>query len=125
MMKRALAACLLVWMAGAAMAGPYEEGKAAYDRGDYARAFGLWLPLAEKGNAEAQYDIGVMYLKGKGVPRDYVYVFAYRWFALAAAQGNRQATHERDFIAKFMTPEQILEARYGGAPVAPGRAIVP
>ncbi len=122
MLVRLLTACLLVSMAGAAMAGPYEDGKAAYERGDYATAFKLWLPLAEKGNAEAQYDIGVMYYEGRGVPRDYVYVFAYRWFNRAAAQGNSKAAHRRDFIAKFMTPEQILEARYGGGVAAEGVA---
>jgi len=119
-MQRVLTACLLAAMAGAAMAGPYEDGKAAYARGDFAAAFRLWLPLAEGGNAEAQYDIGLMYYEGRGVPRDYVYVFAYRWFALAAAQGNEQAAHQRDFIARFMTPEQILEARYGGGAKAEG-----
>jgi len=114
MVKRLLSACFLLWVTGAAMAGPYEDGKAAYDRGDYATAFRLWRALAEQGNAQAQYNLGVMYYKGRGVPRDYLYVFAYRWFNLAAAQGNKQAAHSRDYIAKFMTPEQILEARYGG-----------
>ncbi len=90
MMKRLLIAGILAWKSGAAMAGPYEDGKAAYNRGDYATAFKLWLPLAEQGDATAQYNIGVMYSKGRGVPRDYVYVFAYRWFNLAAAQATRK-----------------------------------
>lgn len=117
-MKRLLTACFFVSMAGAVMAGPYEDGKAAYERGDYARAFRLWLPLALQGNAQAQFNVGVMYYEGRGVQRDYEYVFAYRWFNRAAAQGNEEAARSRDFIAKFMTPEQILEARYGGAAIS-------
>jgi hypothetical protein len=39
---------------GSAMAGPAEDGQAAYQRGDYAAAMRLWRPLAEQGNARAQ-----------------------------------------------------------------------
>ena len=114
MMRRLLTACLVVSMGGFVAAGPFDDGQSAYERGDYATAFRLWRPLAEHGDVEAQYNLGVMYETGRGVPRDYVYVSAYRWFDLAAAQGNREAAYNRDYIAKFMTPEQILEAKYGG-----------
>jgi len=43
----------------------------AYQRGDYATAVRLWRPPAEQGNAEAQYNLGVMYAEGDGVPQDY------------------------------------------------------
>jgi len=122
MMWRLLTACFLVSMGGFAVAGPFEDGQTAYERGDYATAFKLWRPLAEHGDAEAQYNLGVMYEMGHGVPRDYVYVTAYRWFDLAAAQGNRQAAYNRDMITRYMTPEQILEARYGGRPATEGPA---
>jgi len=50
-MKRiALAAVLLVALFGSVRAG-YEEGAAAYQRGDYATALKEWRPLAEQGNA--------------------------------------------------------------------------
>lgn len=38
-----------------ASAGPLEDGRAAYDRGDYATALRLWGPLADQGNPSAQY----------------------------------------------------------------------
>jgi len=41
-------------LAGPVLAGPYEDGKAAYKRGDYTTALLLWRPLAEQGNALAQ-----------------------------------------------------------------------
>ncbi len=43
---------------------------AAYQRGDYATALREWRPLAEQGNAKAQYNLGFMYRYGLGVPQD-------------------------------------------------------
>ena len=41
----------------------YQDGVDAYKRKDYKTAYKLWLPLAEQGNAKAQYNLGVMYAK--------------------------------------------------------------
>ncbi len=49
----------------------FDEGVAAYNRGDYATTLREWRPLAEQGNAKAQFFLGIMYDKGKGVPQDY------------------------------------------------------
>src|SRR5207244_478390 len=70
--------------AGAAAAGPLEDGNAAYGRGDYATALQRWEPLADHGVALAQTSLGYMYDAGKGVPRDYVK--AAKWYRLAAEQ---------------------------------------
>ena len=51
-------------------AGPYEDGRAAYDRGDYATALRLIKPLAAQGDANAQTQLGRMYEKGWGVPKN-------------------------------------------------------
>ena len=49
----------------------FQAGKDAYDRGDYETALNEWLPLAEKGEADAQYNLGKMYGEGKeGVPKE-------------------------------------------------------
>ena len=50
-----------------------------------------------------------MYDNGQGVPQDYVQ--AHMWFNLAAAQGNKLATKNRDRIARRMTPTQLAEAQ--------------
>ncbi len=68
-----------------AAAGPFENGVAAYDRGDYAAAYRLWRPLAEKGYGRAQGMLGLMYHEGIGVPKDDRE--AAHWYRLAAAQG--------------------------------------
>ena len=87
---------------------------AAYQRGDYATAIRKLRPLAEQGNAKAQYSLGVMYDKGLGVPQDYVQ--AHMWYNLAASRfppGERRdkAVKNRDNVAKKMTPAQISEAQ--------------
>ena len=41
--------------AGAAYAGPFEDGEAAYNRGDYATALKLWRHLADQGKDDAQF----------------------------------------------------------------------
>ena len=60
----------LIAVVVAAVAGPFEDGKAAYDRRDYATAYRLWRPLADKGDAVAQYKLGGMYFSGEGVQSD-------------------------------------------------------
>ncbi len=69
----------------------------------------LYLMAAEQGVAQAQYNLGVMYGDGEGVPQDYVQ--AHLWFNLAAAQGQEQAKKNRDIVAEKMTPAQIAEAQ--------------
>ena len=54
-------------MAGGAVAEPFEDAQAAHSRRDYATALRLWRPLADQGNAEAQYALGFMYDGGQGV----------------------------------------------------------
>jgi TPR repeat protein len=76
---------MLVALAGAAVAGPFEDGGAAFVRGDYATAMRLWRPLAEQGDALAQSNLGQMYSKGQGAPQDYA--AAASWYRKAAEQG--------------------------------------
>ncbi len=45
--------------------------------------------LAEKGNAKAQFTLGLMYTLGQGVPQDYQK--AVTWLRKAARQGNASA----------------------------------
>ena len=50
-----------------------------------------WFRLAaEQGNAVAQNNIGLNYVRGKGVVKDYSE--AKKWFQLAAEQGEPNAT---------------------------------
>ena len=69
-----------------AFSADFQKGVDAYDRGDYATALREWKPLAEQGNADAQFNLGLMYEKGRGVPQDYK--TAMKWYRLAAEQGD-------------------------------------
>ena len=46
--------------AGPAVAGPFEDGEAAFSKGDYATALRLWQPLAQQGDARAQNGLGAL-----------------------------------------------------------------
>ncbi|HVQ80387.1 MAG: hypothetical protein WBY84_18910 [Pseudolabrys sp.] len=109
-LTHAIAAVLLVLsFAEPAAAGPLEDADAALKRRDYAAALRFIRPLAEQGDASAQYNLGVLYDNGLGVPQDKVR--AYMWFTLSAAQGRDGAAAFRDLIARRMTPAQIEEAQ--------------
>jgi uncharacterized protein len=72
-----------------AAANPYEKGRAAFNRNDYATALRLLRPLADQGDARAQVAIGALYAEGLGVPQDYA--VAMSWFRKAADQNDAGA----------------------------------
>ncbi len=61
-----IAVLLLAALAGPAVAGPFEDALAARERGDYATALREFRVLAEQGDADAQYNLGLMYTRGRG-----------------------------------------------------------
>src|SRR5919106_1454360 len=82
---------LCVCAADPAAAEPLEDAIAAARKGDYATALHLFRPLAGQGNAVAQYNLGMMYSLGRGVPRDYA--VAVSWYLKAADQGDASAQY--------------------------------
>ncbi len=71
-MKRTFATIFVCLVLSTPVWAGFDDGLAAAKRGDYAAALREWLPLAEQGNAAAQYNVGLMYGLGKGVPQDSV-----------------------------------------------------
>lgn len=68
-----------------------------------------WGELAERGVAEARYQLGVALLgDAKAATK---YVDAYVWLALAAKGGNKPAASLRAKLAEVMTEEQLGDAR--------------
>ena len=78
-------ALAIMALAVPAHAGPFEDGLAAYNRGDYATALQVWRPLAEQGDARAQFNLSFMYEDGRGVSQNYAE--AVKWYRRAALQG--------------------------------------
>jgi TPR repeat protein len=86
------AAALLVLGAQAGAGAAPSDVKAGIDRwsrGDYAGAVAQWRPLAEAGNADAQFNLGQAYKLGRGVPANAA--TAHSWYQKAARQGHEQA----------------------------------
>ncbi len=73
----------------------YQQGIDAYAKGDMAAALEKLKPHAEKGNAEAQFRLGLMYREGKGVAQDGK--LAADWFGKAAEQGHVEAQENLGF----------------------------
>jgi len=96
----------LVFMLAVPGCTDFQTGVDAYNRGDYDTALKKFLPLANQGDAEAQLYLGIMYSQGLGVPKDFVQ--AYRWYTLAADQGNG-STHRRSPIwFKLTIPLKLM-----------------
>jgi len=88
-MKKILILLLLV--PSLSWGADFEKGLTAANQGDYATAIKEWTPLAEQGNAIAQYNLGVMYERGWGVVQNYK--TAVKWYTLAAEQGYASAQY--------------------------------
>src|ERR1700687_1283953 len=92
------------------VAGSLEDGVAAFDRGNYATATMLLLPLAHQGDAKAQNIIGTMYYEGQSFPvRNDV---AAKWYLKSAKQGYRpsQATLGKMYFGGFGVPQNDAKA---------------
>jgi hypothetical protein len=69
-----------------ARAQSYDDGMRAYNAGDFAKALKIWGPVAENGDAVAQYSLGKLLENGgAGVPRDPA--AAAKWYQRSASQG--------------------------------------
>jgi len=94
-------------------------GMEAYDKGDYATALKEWRPLAEQGDAEAQYGLGVIYKHARGVPQDYEQ--ALHWYSKAAEQGHASAQYNLGLMYELGQgrPEDYEKAASWYGPVHP------
>ena len=86
-----LIAIVLLLAVQSAGAVDFWAGSTYYLRGDFTAALREWRPLAEEGDARAQYYLGIMYANGEGVPENDRQA-AY-WFRKSARQGNSQSQY--------------------------------
>ncbi len=73
------------------LAADFQAGLDAAERVDYAAALKEWRPLAEQGNTDAQYNLGVLYNHGWGAAQNYA--ASAKWYRLAAEQGHADAQY--------------------------------
>jgi len=105
-----------LWLSGAAILAAFpaladfDDGVAAFRRGEYDLAIGEWQPLADAGHASAQFNLAQMYRRGLGVPADLVR--AERYYREAALQGHRSAQANLASLYFTKQPPQPKEAIY-------------
>lgn len=73
-----------------------ESGLAAFTAKHFSRAMQHLSPLADRGDAEAQYRCAIMFQGGLGVARNCE--AAHRWMQAAAEQGHALAQHGLGFM---------------------------
>ncbi|TVQ81961.1 MAG: sel1 repeat family protein [Micavibrio sp.] len=78
---------------------------------DYTKAVKWYRKAAERGNASAQNNLGVMYREGQGVAQDYAEAFF--WFSLAAASASsyEHSRKARDSAAKKLSQNALIDAQ--------------
>jgi len=105
----------------------FQSGMDEHNRGDFKTALHEWQPLAEQGDARAQFSFGLLYENGDGIPRDYAK--ARQWYEKAAAQGDAKAQLYLGLQSSFGqgVPMDVVEAYMwyslaagNGNPHAPG-----
>jgi TPR repeat protein len=90
----------------------FEEGRAAYERRDYATAIKKLRSLAEAGNAKqgnaaVQFNLGWMYAEGQGVPQNKIVAYALYNLSAANDASNKMAMSFRNTLLDKMTPREI------------------
>jgi localization factor PodJL len=76
---------------------------------DFGTAVQWFRKAAQRGIADSQYNLGVLHTRGLGTDKSYAE--AYKWFALAAAQGDRESAKKRDDVAGSMDAAALAAAQ--------------
>ncbi len=81
--------CLALLAMGGGASAEFDDAMQAIDEGKYPIAFRELLPIGLAGHAEAQFELGFLYIAGRGVIKDDA--MAAKWWLLSAEQGHLTA----------------------------------
>ena len=81
---------------------------AAGGKGDLAAAAGWFAKAAEFGLPDSQINLAILYQNGLGLPKDLVQ--AYKWLAIAARAGDRDALARIDSVRAQLSPAELATA---------------
>jgi uncharacterized protein len=87
--KHLVAAIVVALISAPLSAQTVKAGIAAWQKADYAAAVAIWRPLAQRGDADAEFNLGQAYRLGRGVPLNLP--MAKSWFEKAADAGHLDA----------------------------------
>ena len=76
---------------------------------DYKSAAQWFRKAADRGVADSQFNLGILYARGIGVDQNLAESF--KWFSLAAAQGDADSGHKRDDVAKRLDAQSLAAAK--------------
>lgn len=113
-MRRSLAAfAITLSLAAPVLAGDFEDGLEAFDKGSYVQAHMSWIPAAVHGNAMAQFNLGIMCVEGRGMAPNPTQGLA--WISLAAdnmpdGENRDKAIKLRDKLSTTLTAEEVKQA---------------
>ena len=80
------------------------------NRGANYKSASQWFrKAAERGVADSQFNLGILYARGIGVEQNLAESF--KWFSLAAAQGDADSANKRDDVAKRLDPQSLAAAK--------------
>jgi TPR repeat protein len=101
---------LLTNLSAQAQADDYSDALAASKRGDFSASLKLLKPLAEKGDARAQGELGALYLSGRGTSKDPKE--GLRWTKEAATKGLATAQYNLGvmYLDGQVAPQNFPEA---------------
>ncbi len=85
------------------------EEPAADKKADYSTAIPWFRKAGEHGLRDSQYNLGVLYARGLGVPQNLAE--SYRWFALAANQGDADAAKKRDDVGARLDQQTLVATK--------------
>ncbi len=88
---------------------PYLQGSHHYKKGFFLTAFEEWQAAARWGDKRSQQLVGLMYLEGKGVDKDWA--SAHAWMTLAASRGATAAVTDKNRLWHAMSPEEKQRAK--------------
>ena len=116
-MKRILFVAAAV---GSLFAGSFDEALQDYRSGAYIKAFNTFFTLAKEENAEAAFNVGLMYEKGQGVQADMTQ--AMQWYETSAKGGYAPAAYNLAvLIERRGKPHASELARYWYEKAAEGK----
>ena len=118
-MRKLLLGMLIGAAAMPAAAQSVRAGIEAWQKGDTAGAVAIWRPLAEKGDADAAFNMGQAYRLGKGVPLDLSQ--AQSWLERAARKGHIDAQTTLGLLL-FQNGNRVAAMRWLNAAAEAGEA---
>ena len=86
----------------------FKLGASAFQRKDYAHAVKMYEVAASWAHKPAQFNLGVMYARGQGVPGDLPRAMA--WMALAAERGDKEYVDAKEVVYSAMNKDEFAHA---------------